>query len=123
MQIFLELVDNNYIIKFKNNIFDKEIEQTIFEDYNQFLISYHFDGKDLLEKVNFWKETFVPLTMKEKLEIIELNNNKSNTVLIYELKDKNLIIKQKGQIKDEIKEIDIYVFSNLDKDLNAISDI
>ena len=77
----------------------------------------------MLEKVNFWKETFVPLTMKEKLEIIELNNNKSNTVLIYELKDKNLIIKQKGQIKDEIKEIDIYVFSNLDKDLNAISDI
>ena len=121
LQNFLNEVDTRYKLRFlndPNNYLINEEDKNIFEDYIQFLSSYNFDGKDMPSIINLWKETFVSLTHDEMMQLIEIkNNNNFIDKLTFELQGNNLIIKQKGEIKKEIKDIDNYVFSNLIEDL------
>ena len=127
-QSFLEKTENNYNMRFPNNInfLNKEEDRIIFEDYIQFLSSYNFNGKETHTIANFWNETFVQITDKNMLELIENVNHKNKSgdskkdrdKLIFDLKDNKLIIKQNGVMIKIIDDIDNYVFENLLNDLD-----
>ena len=129
-QSFLKNIDANYKIRFQSNInyLNEDNDRNIFEDYFQFLSFYDFNGNDIEAIVNFWNETFVPITNMKMLELIENINNKNNSgnykenldKLFFEFNEKEnkLIIKQKGEIIKIIDDIDNYGFENLMDDLN-----
>lgn len=68
---FLVLTNTNFKIKFWNLELKNIEDKLLFTDYIHFLSTYTFDELDD-EYINIWNETFVPLTIKEKID--NLNN-------------------------------------------------
>ena len=124
LQEFLIDVNDCYNIRFgKNkNWIDNEENRTIFEDYFQFLCSYNFNGSDNVFITNFWTETFCSTSYDEKKQLIEdyfnIYNKKKKNRKSFELNENELIIKRNNKVVNKIKDIDIYVFSNLIRDIN-----
>ena len=70
MKKFLNKVDKNFNQRFKNLELDNKDDQILFEHYIHFLATYKFDK---YEYVSLWNSTFVPLSLEEKKEIINVN--------------------------------------------------
>ena len=79
--MFFKKIDANYKIRFQSNInyLNEDNDRNIFEDYCQFLSSYDFSGNDIQIIVNFWNETFVPITNMKMPELIKNINHKNNS--------------------------------------------
>ena len=123
LQDFLKEVEANYNLRFGKDInwIEKEENRFIFEDYFQFLGSYNFNGFINTSIKNFWKETFSSISHDEKSQLIEYINNFNKKIkhnLIFELNRNELLIKKNNKVTNRIKDIDIYVFSNLINDIN-----
>jgi hypothetical protein len=119
----LVCVNDSFEARFKNNEFESEEDQNIFEDYIQFLSSYNFDSFFLNNNRNirFWKETFIPLEEKEKNDLInEFNKNSANEEFCCKIKNNKLILK-KEKSQFEINNINIYFFYGLIRDLYQIN--
>lgn len=120
---FLKAVEKNYNKRFGNNLYwiKSEENRLIFEDYFQFLSSYNFKENNFFPITDFWQETFSPISDDEKKAIIkDINNSNQRTEykMKFELNENNLLIKKNNVVINIIKDVNIYVFSNLISDLN-----
>ena len=123
LQKFLKKVEKYYNIRFlkDKNWIENEENRSIFEDYFQFLGSYNFNGSNHAFITNLWAETFCSTTYDEKKQLIDDVNkcNKGmNNFINFELNENELLIKENDNVVSKIKDIDIYVFSNLIKDIS-----
>ena len=120
---FLKAVEKNYNKRFGNNLNWIKLEENrlIFEDYFQFLSSHNFNENNFYSITNFWQETFSPISNDEKKKIIENINNSNKKIeykMKFELNENDLLIKKNDNVINIIKDINIYVFSNLISDLD-----
>ena len=114
MKSFLIKVDNNFNEKFKNLSFKDMKDKLLFEDYIHFLSTCKFEN---YEYAPFWMESFVPLDLNKKREIIN-EYNKSKCEL--EVNNINFELSQDGsklKIADDTNsyliDVDKYVLSKL----------
>ena len=70
MQKFLVYVEKYFREKFGNLKLDAYNDKLLFEDYIHFLSTYKFKENS---SNSFWKETFVPLNLEEKKNILQVN--------------------------------------------------
>ena len=111
IKIFLQNVDQSFNEKFNKlelkNINDREL----FEDYINFLATYKFDS---LEYVPFWNETFTPLDLETKKEIIYNKCHKLDVNNIkFELSEDGTKLKIKDKKTNYVIDIDKYVLSKI----------
>jgi len=121
LQKFLKKVEKHYNNRFgKDKIWiENEESRSIFEDYFQFLGTYNFNGTNQAFIKYFWKETFCSISYDKKKKLIDnLSNYDKEMDIKFELKENKLLIKEDDKVVSEIKDIDIYVFSNLIKDIS-----
>lgn len=114
MKSFLKKVDKSFNEKFKDLAFKDMKDKLLFEDYINFLSTYKFEN---YEYVPFWMESFVPLNLDKKKEIIN-EYNKNNCE--FEDNDINFELSQDGaklKISDDTNcfsiDIDKYVLTKL----------
>lgn len=69
LKIFLNKVDANFKIRFKDLKLDTEEDKILFEKYMHFLSTYKFE---LITYSDFWNTTFVSLRLEEKKKIINI---------------------------------------------------
>ena len=105
MKVFLNKVDKNFNERFKDFELDNIDDQTLFEDYIHFLANYKFDKYDY---VSLWNSTFVPLSLEEKKEIINVNHE-----IKYELSEDGKKLKLFEGVNYDIIEADKYDLKNL----------
>ena len=112
IKTFLQNVDQSFNEKF-NNLELKDInDRELFEDYINFLATYKFDS---LEYVPFWIESFTPLNLETKKEIIyniishklDVNNIK------FELSEDGTKLEIKDNKTNHVIDIDKYVLSKI----------
>ena len=110
---FLKCVDQNFRIRFNNCELKDMNDKSLFEDYITFLGTYDF-RTDLDDYINIWKETFVALTQKEKIDFISgvnlfISNKFKN--ISYNIQLNEIIIKYETNKKTiTIKDADKYAF-------------
>ena len=73
-QQFLNEIKDKFEIKFKNNDLEDRRDQLLFEDFIQLLSTYEFNGNEN-RLASIWKYAFVPITMEQKISLIEYQNN------------------------------------------------
>ena len=118
MKKFLNEVDKNFNERFKNFELDNNGDQILFEDYIHFLATYKFDK---FNYISFWNSTFVPLSLEEKKEIINVNHT-----IKYELLEDGKKLKLFEDVECDIIEADKYdlenliYFSKFDSDIESI---
>lgn len=118
MKAFLNAVDKNFNIRFKNLELDNNDDQILFEDYIHFLATYKFDKCDY---ISLWNSTFVPLSLENKKKIINVEHQ-----IIYELSEDGKKLRLFDGDKDDILEADKYDLENLiyyskeESDINSI---
>ena len=105
MKVFLNGVDKNFNKRFKNFELDNIDDQMLFENYIHFLATYKFDK---YYYISFWNSTFVPLSLKEKKEIINVKH-----IIKYELLEDGKKLKLSEDNKYDIIETDKYDLENL----------
>ena len=114
MKSFLKKVDKYFNEKFKNLNFENMKDKFLFEDYINFLSSYKFEN---YEYAPFWMESFVPLNLDKKKEIIDEYNK---SIFEFEVGEIYFELNQDGtklKISDEdnsfVIDVDKYVLTKL----------
>ena len=105
MKAFLNEVNKNFEERFKKFELDNKDDQVLFEDYIHFLATYKFEQCDY---VSLWNSTFVPLSLEEKKEIINVNHQ-----IKYELSEDGKKLKLFDGDNSDIIETDKYDLENL----------
>ena len=117
MKTFLKKVDQNFNEKFKNLVFENMKDKLLFEDYINFLSSYKFEN---YENASFWMESFVPLNLDKKKEIIdEYNKNIFEfevDEIYFELNKDGTKLKISDVDDNFVIDIDKYVLTKLKND-------
>ena len=109
--LFLSRIKTNFDKRFKDNNLLEEKDQLLFEDFIQLLCIYSFNGNEE-RLIILWNQAFIPLTLEEKLLIIEKENNWNKHgfgVTKYQLTENdNLNIIENGKIVYSIPNISNY---------------
>ena len=117
---FLNKINKNFSLRFKNFELEKDEDKLLFEEYIQFLGSYDF-STDLLNITHIWNETFVPLTQKQKIKLVsqinEFNSISYNKISYDSLSSEIRIQDEESESEIIIKDEDNYAFYPLVKSL------
>ena len=111
MSTFIRKTNNNFRKRFKDSKIKDEKELLLFSDYIFFLSLYEFDDR-ANEYVNIWNDTFVDITIDEKIQIAK---SFSFNHFKFKLRDNILTVENdlNGDEPYSIKNIDNYSFISL----------